>query len=162
MMNTAVPVADIKVGLNLMFRETFARNGVFGIYLDKGTTLFDTLAEVDAETASRPGRGRCATLAAHVEHMRFYLDTIEGYMNQTLDGQPDWDHIWNTVSAVTPDEWTAMQARLHASYERVSAVFQAMETMDGEQHLGAAMAMLLHSAYHLGEIRQMLCWLRAD
>ena len=40
--------------------ETF--DNVQGIYLDKGTSLFETLATISAEEASLPVGGKCATL----------------------------------------------------------------------------------------------------
>ncbi len=56
--------------------ETF--DNVHGIYLDKGTSLFETLATVSAEEASRPVSSRCASLSAQVAHVAFYLDmTLE-------------------------------------------------------------------------------------
>jgi len=55
--------------------ETFEQ--VHGIYLDKGTSLFETLATITAEQASQPVGGRCATLAAQVAHVNLYLGVIE-------------------------------------------------------------------------------------
>lgn len=73
--------------------ETF--DDVKGYYLDKGTSLFETLADITAAEASIPVGGKCATLAAQVKHVAFYL------------------------------------------------------------------AVIAHTAYHLGQIRQALCTLRA-
>jgi hypothetical protein len=157
-MSSSVPLDQIKTELAYLFRETF--ESVHGIFLDKGTSVFETLSGISAEEASIPVSSTCATLAAQVEHMTFYLDTIEGYMLKTIEGKVDWDHIWTTVSAVTPEEWDAARARLRVSYERVSRRFQDMPVMQGEDDLGAALAMIAHSAYHLGEIRQALCTLR--
>ena len=55
--------------------ETFEQ--VHGIYLDKGTSLFETLATITAEQASQPVGGRCATLAAQVAHVDLYLGGAE-------------------------------------------------------------------------------------
>lgn len=159
-MSASIPVDEIKIGLNFLFRETF--ESVHGIFLDKGTSIFETLAGISAAEASIPVSATCATLAAHVEHMRFYLDTLEGYMLKQIEGKVDWDHIWQTVGAVTPEAWADSQNRLRASYDRVTARFQAMETMDGDNDLGTALAMIAHSAYHLGEMRQALCTLRQN
>ncbi|MCC6804129.1 MAG: hypothetical protein IT319_14710, partial [Anaerolineae bacterium] len=72
----------------------------------------------------------------------------------------DWGEIWRTVGAVTPEQWRDGQARLRASYDQVVALVQAYETWDGEDDIGGSLAILVHSAYHLGEIRQALCTLR--
>jgi hypothetical protein len=58
--------------------ETFEH--VHGIYLDGGTSLFETLETVSADEASRPVSARCASIAGQVEHVRFYLDVLERYM----------------------------------------------------------------------------------
>ena len=42
--------------------ETF--DNVHGYYLDKDTSLFQTLASISADEASTPVGGKCATLAA--------------------------------------------------------------------------------------------------
>lgn len=158
MTSAAVPVSEIKFGLKLFLQETFER--VHGMYLDKGTALFETLAGIDAATASRPVSPTCATLAAQIEHVRYYLDVLGEMMAGTLDQSAvDWRHIWNTVSAVTPDEWAASQARLRTSYDRIVAQIDGWQTIDGERQLGGAIAIIAHTAYHLGEIRQALCTL---
>src|ERR1044072_8234392 len=89
--------------------ETFER--VHGIYLDKGTSLFETLATISAEEASRPVSASCASLAAQVNHVRFYLDVLEKYMLNEAVGQVDWQASWQPQS-VTPEEWDSLKARL--------------------------------------------------
>ena len=66
--------------------ETF-RN-VHGHYLDKHTSLFETLATISAEEASQPVGGRCATLAAQVNHIRIYLEVLERYMRGRRSVRP--------------------------------------------------------------------------
>src|SRR3712207_2820795 len=55
--------------------ETFER--AQGIYLDRGTSPFETLATISAEEASRRVSATCASIAAQVEHVRFYLEVLE-------------------------------------------------------------------------------------
>ena len=43
---------------------TEAFESVYGIFLDRGTSLFETLADITAEEASRATSGRCATSPA--------------------------------------------------------------------------------------------------
>ena len=49
--------------------ETF--DNVHGFYLDKNTSLFQTLANITADEASIPVGGKCATLAAQVKHVAY-------------------------------------------------------------------------------------------
>lgn len=142
------------------YTETFEQ--VQGIYLDKGTSLFETLATITAEEASRPVSARCASLAAQVEHVCFYIDTLETYLRGDDPGKVDWGAIWREVEAVTPEEWAASHERLRESYARVVALMRSFETWDVEAQLADALAIVVHTAYHLGEIRQALCTLRAS
>ncbi len=50
--------------LLILLEESFTH--VYGIYLDKGNSLFETLAGISAEEASIAVGGKCATLAAQV------------------------------------------------------------------------------------------------
>jgi hypothetical protein len=141
--------------LYTLLDETF--DTVHGYYLDKGTSMFETLAGISAETASVPVGGKCATLAAQVKHVAFYLDTlVHNVRTQTFD-PVDWGKIWRETSAVSAEEWEAIQGDLRASYGRVKALIADTQEWPSPAHVGGAIAMVVHTAYHLGEIRQALC-----
>ena len=53
-----------------LLQETFEK--VEGIYLDRGTSLFETLASVTAVEASRPITETGTSICAQVDHVRFY------------------------------------------------------------------------------------------
>lgn len=141
-----------------LLQETF--ESVQGIYLDKGTSLFETLATITAEEASRPVGKTCATLAAQVDHTRFYMDVLMGHMTGTNTARADWGAIWETVSAVPPAEWDAIIERLRASYHTLRDYLNALTDWDAGENFDGALSIVIHTAYHLGEIRQALCTLR--
>ncbi len=143
--------------LYALLDETFER--VQGIYLDRGTSLFETLATISAEEASRPVSATCASIAAQVEHVRFYLEVLERYLRGETVGTVDWQASWR-LTGVTPEEWATLKARLGEVYRSVSAVLRGFETWEGEHDIGGALAIVAHTAYHLGEIRQALCTVR--
>lgn len=148
-----MPQISVEDLLNF-YDETFTQ--VHGIYLDRGTSLFETLEGISAETASIPVGAKCASIAAQVDHVRFYIDVLEQYMTGNPPAEKvDWKEIWLRVEAVTPEEWDAIKANLRTSYERIRTVIQGVETWDDQ--LGDAFAIVVHTAYHLGEIRQALC-----
>jgi len=130
---------------------------VHGIYLDKGTSLLETLRGISADEASIPVGEKCATIAAQVTHICFYLDVVERFMKTGQNEQVDWGEVWRTVSGVTPDEWAALQDRLRQAYARLRQTVQAYATWEVEYALAGAMGLLAHTAYHLGEIRQATC-----
>ena len=138
-----------------LFEETFERH--HGIYLDKGTSFFETLESISAAEASRPVSAQCASIAAHIEHVCFYLDLLEGDMRGEEVGHVDWQEIWRNARPVSPEEWMALKERLRQTYRRVLTALKTLDTWDGEDDIAISLAMLVHTAYHLGEIRQALC-----
>lgn len=133
--------------------ETFEQ--VYGIYLDRGTSLFETLAGISAEQASRPLAGQSGSIAAKVDHVRFYLGALEDYMLQRQAGAIDWQATWRRQT-VTADEWAALVDQLREAYQRVLGTIRGIERWEGENEIGGAIAIAVHTAYHLGEIRQAL------
>ncbi len=135
-------------------KETFEQ--VQGIYLDKGTSIFETLATITAKEASQPVSENCASIAAQVEHIRFYLETIMLFMRGEKP-QVDWAEIWRTVGEVSPEEWASSQQNLREAYQRTCSFLTSEVVWKDSDEVGDALALLIHSAYHLGEIRQALC-----
>jgi hypothetical protein len=150
-----IQAAHFTSALYSMLDETF--DNVQGFFLDKGTSLFETLATISAAEASIPVGGKCATLAAQVKHVAFYLDVLEKAVRTQQFERNDWGKIWRETSAVTPEEWDALKAALRASYNRIKALINDTPEWLSEQQIGGAIATIVHTAYHLGEIRQALC-----
>ncbi len=139
--------------------ETFATH--HGIYLDGGTSLFDTLDSVSAGEASRASSPSAGTIAAKAAHVVFYLEVLERYI-ATGDGESaDWGEIWRTVAAVDDEAWDGLRASLRSTFERVRALVADREDWDDEATVAGALAITVHTAYHLGEIREALGVLRA-
>lgn len=144
--------------LYMLLDETF--DNVQGFFLDKGTSMFETLATISAEEASIPVGGKCATLAAQVKHTAFYLDVLEENVRTQKLEPVDWSKIWREVTAVSPQEWQTIQSELRESYDRIKQLIKDTHEWDDERVISGAMAMIAHTAYHLGEIRQALCVLK--
>jgi hypothetical protein len=141
-----------------LLEETFEKPR--GVYLDAGTSLFETLEGVSAAEASQRLSEARPTIAAQVEHVRYYLDVLHRYMRGEKLGEIDWREIWRKTGSVSTEEWQAMNARLRASYDRVSSYARNLETWDGENEIGGALAIVAHTAYHLGQIRLTLLGVR--
>ena len=158
-MSTTIDSDLFKKSLYMLLDETFDK--VQGIFLDKGTSFFETLATISAEEASIPVGGKCATLAAQVKHTAFYLDVlVENVRTQKFE-RVDWGKIWREVTAVSPQEWQTIQDELRDSYNRIKQLIADQGEWQNENEIGGAIAMIVHTAYHLGEIRQALCTLKS-
>jgi hypothetical protein len=153
-MTTQISIESFKELLLKLLDETFSNN--HGIFLDRGTTLFQTLETVTASEASEKISANSATIAAQIEHLRFYLDVLDNYIHSHKDPKANWREIWETVSTVNDEEWQAIKQRLHQSHDKVMTTINSFEQWDSEFELGGALAILTHSAYHLGGIRTTL------
>ncbi len=154
-MAKTIPQISFSEELFAILEETFDNH--HGIYLDKGTSLFTTLDQISADEASIPVGNRCATIAAQVEHIIFYLEILGRYVAGEDVGKVDWGEIWGRVSSVTAEEWDELRARLKATYDRSSNMLRGIENWEHNDAIGDSMAIVVHTAYHLGEIRQALC-----
>jgi hypothetical protein len=147
-----ISVQVFRGGILTVLEEVFER--VHGYVLDEGTSLFETLATISAEEASRRVSPVGACLAAQVNHVRFYMDVLaEGVASGTTQ-KVDWAGSW-AISSVTDHEWKTLIDRLRASYVETRGFIQSFENWD-MQFVGGAFALVAHCAYHLGEIRQGL------
>ena len=157
-MSSTIQAEHFTQALYSLLDEAF--DHVHGQFLDPGTSLFETLATISAEEASIPVGGKCATLAAQVRHVAFYIDLL---VHQVRTGQyerADWGQIWREVKGVTPAEWQASQSALRESYDRLKALIADTKEWPDARHVGGAIMPIVHTAYHLGEIRQALCVLK--
>lgn len=154
-MSTQIATETFKQELFDLLEETFER--VQGIYLERGTSLFETLETISAEEASRPVSATCACLAAQVDHVRYYLEVLleAGLLGQPA-GEIDWAESWR-LERVTAEEWAALKEGLRETHQRVLSAIRSRDTWLGEDDIGVSLAILAHTAYHLGEIRQALC-----
>lgn len=137
-----------------LFEELFERH--HGLIFDRGTSLFETLSAVDAARASLPMGPGGACVAAHVAHLGYYLEVLERCLFDRDFSPANWRAIWNDLHSVTPSEWEAVQAKTRATYLRVKDRLQGLQNWNENDAVGFAMAMIAHTASHLGAIRQGL------
>ena len=159
-MNKTMPQEAFYRELFDILEETFETH--HGVYLDQGTSLFATLDGISAVEASIPVGNRCATIAAQVEHVIYYLEVLGGHIAGQEVGGVDWGEIWGRVGGVTTAEWDEQKSRLKAAYARLNVMLRGIEDWEQNDAIGASMAILVHTAYHLGEIRQALCTIGQD
>jgi hypothetical protein len=148
-----------KAAVLTLLEESFS--SVHGYFLDRNTSLFETLAGISADEASIPVGGKCATLAAQVKHTAFYLDVARNSMLDPDYPGADWGEIWRTVGRVTPRAWTAIQNELRLNYNRILDIIKESPEWSDEYQIASIIAIIAHTAYHLGEIRQALCTIKA-
>ena len=147
--------ADFTHSLFALLKETFeGTSTAFGtMYLDQGTGFFDTIEAVDAAKASRSVADGAPTIAAHCEHVRFYLEFLSNYMSEKFT-MVNWQESWR-VKTVTEAEWQSLRGQLQKTYQQVTDTFNEVETWN-DFKISGALGILAHTAYHLSAIRQIL------
>ena len=143
---------DLVKSLQYLLKETFegAPTGSSSIYLDRGIGIFSTLDELNAAQASFSITE--TTIAAHSEHARYYLEVLNNFLNGLVQNA-DWDRSW-AKKEVDDKEWEELKSNFRGMYKTVGETFQKIEDWDDDK-ITEAMAIVVHSAYHLGAIRQI-------
>ena len=122
-------------------------------YLDRRAGLFDTLGSISAAQASRPVAEGATSIAAQVEHLRYYVEVVEQFMDGRTE-KVTWDDSWQ-VQEVTPEAWSALKRDLKATYDKITKKFEGIDSWEDDE-VGDSLAIVVHTAYHLGAIRQMV------
>jgi hypothetical protein len=135
-----------------------AFDNVHGYFLDKDTSLFETLADISADEASIPVGGKCATLAAQVKHVAYYLDVVDKSVRDPAYPGADWGAIWRTVNRVTPDEWDEIRGELRQRLNRILNLIKDTPAWPSEAEIAGRWPWW-HTRLSPGEIRQALCTL---
>ncbi len=143
---------DFLKDILVILRETFegSPEGQPSAYLDRGVGIFPTLKKFSAEDVSRDING--TTIAAQTEHAKFYLDRMVEFIKGRTDAV-DWDQSW-LIEDVNEAEWVALRDAVRKSYENVLLCFAEVETWN-QDNIGDAVAIIAHTSYHLGAIRQI-------
>ena len=143
--------------LNILYSELFKGppNGKLAYMLNGGDVgLLESLDKLSAEAASAT-HGGGASIAAHVEHLRYGL----ALMNRWAAGEEnpwaeaDWTAAWRTT-AVNETEWVRLRGALRGEAERwLEAIGRPREMTKIE--LSVVVGNIGHLGYHLGAIRQI-------
>ena len=146
---------DFLNNISHLLRETFegSPEDQGSAYLDRGVGVFATIEKISAQTASRSIGENDASIAAHLEHSRFYLIALIEFMNGRTE-KINWDESW-LIKTVNKSEWNILKENVRRDYERTAKAFQTIENWN-DDNIGEAMAIVVHTAYHLGAIRQMI------
>jgi hypothetical protein len=116
--------------------------------------LLASLHRLDAQQASaRPVNGG-ASIAAHVDHVRYGLELLNRWQaGENPFESADWTQSWSRTT-VTAEEWMALRAALRREVDAWrAALLSPRETTDFP--LTGIVGSVVHLAYHLGAMRQI-------
>jgi hypothetical protein len=139
-----------------LFKETFEGSPVEAsgsIYLDRRIGVFPTISTLNVENALLASSPDSAVIVSHIEHLRYYLEVLDEYLHGK-EVKSDWSMAWK-IKEVTQAELTEIKAKLQLEYEKVTKSFAEISDWN-EDKMTSAIAIITHSAYHLGAVRQIL------
>ena len=151
--NNSIETTDFTNNLLTLLKETFegSQPGVGSCYLDREVGVLNTIENVSAENASRANGG--ATFASHLEHARHYIVELNGFMHGNTE-KVDWEQSW-LIKTVDETQWKQLKENVRRDYETIVETFKSIEKWDDDK-IGDAMAIVVHTAYHLGAMRQIM------
>jgi hypothetical protein len=147
----------ICAGLELLFSELAdgATRPGSAYILNSGDAGF--LKSIDRLTATEASRSTSggATIAAHVQHVRYGLSLMNRWGRDGGNPFADakWDEAWKTA-AVDDADWAEIRAGVRHEAHQWLDVLRTPRHVDAEG-LNGMMASIAHLAYHLGAIRQI-------
>lgn len=142
----------VRLSLLQLMEETLHSNQ--GMYTEQGTSLLETLQQLDATQASKNYTGLETTIASHANHARYYLHNFLDFLQGRSNGDFDVPESWR-IGVVTESEWSTLQSELAATYSEVMRFISQQSDWHAENQLAGTIAMIAHTAYHLGAIRQL-------
>ena len=148
-----ISVNDFLKDVLFVLRETFegSPEGEGSAYLDLGIGVFPTLDKLSAAQVSKEING--ISIVAHTEHFKFYLDRLCEFIKGKNE-PVNWEQSW-LIDEVNDAEWDSLRGAARKAYENVLRTFAEVETWNGD-NIGDAVAIIAHTAYHLGAIRQIM------
>jgi hypothetical protein len=143
--------------LETLFRELIDGADAHAAWMLNGgdAGLLQSIETLTAAAASRVPEAGGASIAAHVDHVRYGLSL----MNRWARGEPnpwataDWTASWRRP-AVTDSEWTSLRQGLADDARAWLDTLRTPRDYSGFELTGV-IASIAHLAYHLGAIRQI-------
>jgi hypothetical protein len=143
--------------LETLFRELIdGPNADAAWMLNTGDVgLLRSLEKLTASAASATPVAGGASIAAHVDHVRYGLSLMNRWSQGEQDpwSTADWTVSWNRT-VVNNQEWAALRQALGAEARTWLETLGAPRDY-AEMRLNDVIASIAHLAYHLGAIRQI-------
>jgi hypothetical protein len=117
--------------------------------------LLRSLDKLSARDASAIPPGGAASIAAHVDHLRYGLSLMNRWAGgeQNPFGSADWSTSWRKT-AVSDAEWQQLRNDLATEARRWLDALRAPRDVSRIE-LNGVVGSIAHLAYHLGAIRQI-------
>jgi len=143
--------------LETLFRELLDGPDVTAAWMLNGgdAGLLRSLDKLTAAAASAAPAAGGASIAAHVDHVRYGLSLMNRWRHGERDpwSTADWTESWNR-SVVNDEGWVALRQALGAEARSWLETLSAPREYS-EIELNGVISSVAHLAYHFGAIRQI-------
>jgi hypothetical protein len=143
--------------LPLLFGELTDGPAADGAYMLNGgdAGLLRSLDALSAAAASAVPASGGASIAAHVDHVRYGLTLMNRWAAGEADpwSTADWSASWRRTT-VTDAQWATLRDQLRDEARRWQAALGVPRELS-VMELNGVIASVAHLAYHLGAIRQI-------
>jgi hypothetical protein len=143
--------------LETLFRELLDGPDAVAAWMLNGgdVGLLRSLDKLSASAASSAPVSGAATIAAHVDHVRFGLSLMNRWSQGERDpwSTADWTVSWTRL-VVNDQEWATLRKAFGTEARTWLETLRSPREYD-EMELNGVIASLAHLAYHFGAIRQI-------
>jgi hypothetical protein len=117
--------------------------------------LLKSLDRLSAAAASAVPASGGASIAAHLDHLRYGLSLMNRWSAGEADpwSDADWTASWR-LGSVSDDQWAGLRQQFAEEAKRWWLAMQKPREMTA-QELNAVIGSVAHLAYHFGAIRQI-------
>jgi hypothetical protein len=148
---------ELHGSLALLFAELIDGPSPDAAYMLNGGDpgLLRSLDRLSAGAASSAPASGGASIAAHVDHVRYGLELMNRWSAGEADpwSSADWTASWRRTS-VSDEQWAALREQLRGETRRWHKGLETPRKMSALE-LNGVIASVAHLAYHLGAIRQI-------
>jgi hypothetical protein len=150
-------MATLHRSLETLFRELIDGPNANAAWMLNGEDvgLLRSLDKLTASAASAVPMAGGASIAAHVDHVRYGLSLMNRWSQGEQDpwSTADWTVSWNRT-VVNDQEWAALRQALGVEARTWLETLRAPRDY-AERELNDVIAIVAHLAYHFGAIRQI-------
>lgn len=123
---------------------------------EKGSGFLGTVEQLTAEEASSVPFEGGDTIAAHCNHVAYYLSLANrSFHGENAFAEADWKESWE-IQSVNDTGWHHLLEQLAVELDRALGTVARGVDLSRPELLKGTMALLAHGAWHLGAARQLI------
>lgn len=130
--------------------------GTWIVSNEAGSGVLGCIDRLDAAQASCVPAGCAHSLAGHVGHLVFAFDLFtRAARGEDAYSTAKWSESWR-VQRVDDAQWNDLRTRLRMLITQAIDLVNATEKLESQDLVTGGVALVAHTAYHLGAIKQLV------